>query len=166
MDAAFQCFLQFGYSKTSMDDVARKANLSRPLIYLKFRSKRDLFWGLYVDFVADALEQAEFVLTAKLPLKEKLIQISEVLTVKAWEKIAGHPMSAEFYALCEQQLPSESENFERRRARIFQQIFNGDKEKSEIFILATDGFHADLPSVKALRRRIAILSAQFSGSGI
>src|SRR5271155_1085715 len=85
LDAAFQCFLQFGYSKTSMDDVARKANLSRPLIYLKFKSKQDLFWGLYVDFVEDALEQAEFVLTAKLPLKARLIQISEILTVKAWE---------------------------------------------------------------------------------
>jgi TetR/AcrR family transcriptional regulator, transcriptional repressor of aconitase len=76
LDAAFQCFLQFGYSKTSMDDVARKANLSRPLIYLKFKSKQDLFWGLYVDFVEDALEQAKFVLMAKLSLKEKLIQIS------------------------------------------------------------------------------------------
>jgi hypothetical protein len=64
------------------------------------------------------------------------------------------------------QLPKESEKFERRRAKIFQQVFNGDKEKAEIFILATDGFYADLPSVKALRRRIAILSAQFSGSGI
>ena len=164
LDAALQCFLQFGYSKTSMDDVARKANLSRPLIYLKFKSKQDLFWGLYVDFVEGALEQAEFVLTAELPLKEKLIQICEILTVKAWEKIAGHPMSAEFYALCEQQLPNESEQFERQRARIFQKLFNGDKEKAEIFILATDGFHADLPSVKALRRRIAILSDQFSGS--
>jgi AcrR family transcriptional regulator len=125
LDAAFQCFLQFGYSKTSMDDVARKANLSRPLIYLKFKSKQDLFWGLYVDFVEDALEQAEFVLTAKLPLKAKLIQISEILTVKAREKIAGHPMSAEFYALCEQQLPK----FERQRAKMFQRIFNGDKDK-------------------------------------
>jgi AcrR family transcriptional regulator len=163
LDAAFHCFLQFGYSKTSMDDVARKAKLSRPLIYLKFKSKQDLFWGLYVDFVEDSLEQAEFVLTAKLALKEKLIQISEILTVKAWEKIAGHPMSAEFYALCEQQLPNESETFERQRAKIFQQIFNGDREKAEIFILATDGFYADLPRVKVLRRRIAILSEQFSG---
>jgi AcrR family transcriptional regulator len=166
LEAAFQCFLQFGYSKTSMNDVARTANLSRPLIYLKFKSKQELFWGLYVDFVEDALEQAESMLMAKLSLQEKLIQISEILTVKAWEKIAGHPMSAEFYALCEQQLPDEAEKFERQRARIFQQVFNGDKEKAEIFMLATDGFHADLPSVKALRRRIAILSAQFSGSRI
>jgi TetR/AcrR family transcriptional regulator, transcriptional repressor of aconitase len=164
LDAAFQCFLQFGYAKTSMDDIARKANLSRPLIYLKFKSKQDLFWGLYVDFVQDALEQAELVLKTQLPLKEKLIQISEILTVNGWEKVVGHPMSAEFYALCQQQLPRESEAFERQRARVFQKIFNGDKEKAEIFILATDGFHTDLPSVKTLRRRIAILSDQFAGS--
>jgi hypothetical protein len=53
-------------------------------------------------------------------------------------------MSAEFYALCEQQLPNESETLERQRAKMFQQIFNGDKEKAKIFILATDGFYADL----------------------
>ena len=37
--AALKCFLQFGYAKTSMDDVAKEANLSRPLIYLKFKNK-------------------------------------------------------------------------------------------------------------------------------
>ena len=38
LDAAFQCFVQFGYSKTSMEDVARKSNLSRPLIYSETES--------------------------------------------------------------------------------------------------------------------------------
>jgi len=37
--AALHCFLQFGYAKTSMDDVASNANLSSPLIYLRFKSK-------------------------------------------------------------------------------------------------------------------------------
>jgi len=44
------CFLQLGYANTSMDNVAMKANLSRSLIYLKFKSKQDLLSGLYVDF--------------------------------------------------------------------------------------------------------------------
>ena len=110
-----------------------------------------------------AIEHAEVVLKAKLPVREKLIEISEILTVKAWEKVVGHPMTAEFYARCQRQFPTESEKFERHRARIFQQIFDGDKEKAETFVLATDGFYADLPSVKVLRKRIAILSDQFSG---
>jgi hypothetical protein len=102
------------------------------------------------------------VLRAELPVREKSIEISEILTVKAWEKVVGHPMTAVFYALCQRQFPNESKKFERHRAKIFQQIVNGDKEKVETFVLATDGFYADLPSVKALRKRIAILSEQFS----
>jgi hypothetical protein len=34
--------------------VTGQASLSRPLIYLQFKSKQDLFWALYVDFVEDA----------------------------------------------------------------------------------------------------------------
>ncbi|WP_244283707.1 TetR/AcrR family transcriptional regulator [Leptospira haakeii] len=47
LDAALYCFLQFGYSKTSMDDIAKQANLSRPLLYLKFKNKEDLYEGIF-----------------------------------------------------------------------------------------------------------------------
>ena len=52
LDAALHCFLQFGYGKTSMDDVAKKAGLSRPSLYLKFSSKDDLFLGV-IAYVND-----------------------------------------------------------------------------------------------------------------
>ena len=50
LDASLHCFLQLEYEGTFIDDVARKPNLSRSLIYLKFKSKQDLLSGLYVDF--------------------------------------------------------------------------------------------------------------------
>jgi AcrR family transcriptional regulator len=32
LSAALKCFLQFGYAKTSMEDVAKEASISRPKI--------------------------------------------------------------------------------------------------------------------------------------
>jgi AcrR family transcriptional regulator len=162
LDAALQCFLQFGYSKTSMDDVAKKANLSRPLIYLKFKSKQDLFLGLYVDFTEEALTQAATVLKSKRSTKEILFEVTEIVTIRAWEKVAGHPMAAEFYHICQQQFPKESERIERDVVKIYQEIFDGDKGKAEVFLLAVDGLHTDTPTSKVLRKRIAILIDQFA----
>jgi AcrR family transcriptional regulator len=161
LDAAQQCFLQFGYAKTSMDDVAKRANLSRPLIYLKFKSKQDLLRGIYIDFMESALAQAESILRSKASAKDKLADVLEAINVRAWEKVVGQPMTREFYPLCEQQFPEESERFERQRAKIYQQLLGGDKALAETFLLAIDGFCADAPSVKAMRARIRIMIDRF-----
>ena len=86
LDAALQCFLQFGYAKTSMDDVAKRANLSRPLIYLKFKSKQDLVRGIYVDFMNAALEQAESILGSKIPTKAKLYEQEYCSDTGRWNR--------------------------------------------------------------------------------
>jgi TetR/AcrR family transcriptional regulator, transcriptional repressor of aconitase len=165
LDAALQCFLQFGYAKTSMDDVAKRAHLSRPLIYLKFKSKQDLVRGIYIHFMKSALERAESILGSTIPTKAKLAAVVEAINVRAWEKVVGQSMTKEFYPLCERQFPDESERFERQRVKIYQQLLGGDKALAETFVLAIDGFCADTPSVKTLRARIGIMIDRFLPNG-
>ncbi|WP_051947697.1 TetR/AcrR family transcriptional regulator [Streptomyces scabiei] len=43
LDAALTAFCQYGYGKTTMQDVARAAGMSRAALYLHFSSKEDLF---------------------------------------------------------------------------------------------------------------------------
>jgi AcrR family transcriptional regulator len=43
LDAAISVFKRFGYRKTSMDEVARAARVSRQGLYLYFANKEDLF---------------------------------------------------------------------------------------------------------------------------
>jgi len=43
LEATAEVFLRYGYKKTSMDDLARAAGLSRQGLYLHFRTKEDLF---------------------------------------------------------------------------------------------------------------------------
>jgi AcrR family transcriptional regulator len=148
-----------------MDDVAKRANLSRPLIYLKFTSKQDLVRGICFDFMKPALEQAESILRSKISAKAKLAAVVDAINVRAWEKVVGQPMTKEFYPLCERQLPEESERFERQRVKIYQQLLGGDKALAEAFVLAIDGFCADTPSVKALRARIGIMIDRFCPDG-
>jgi TetR/AcrR family transcriptional regulator, regulator of autoinduction and epiphytic fitness len=46
LDAALQVFGQYGYRRTSMDDVAREADIAKGTIYLSFASKEEVFQAL------------------------------------------------------------------------------------------------------------------------
>ena len=41
--AALATFMAYGYKRTTMDDIARAAGLSRPALYLLYRNKADVF---------------------------------------------------------------------------------------------------------------------------
>ncbi|MEO0592630.1 MAG: TetR/AcrR family transcriptional regulator [Myxococcota bacterium] len=43
LEAAFACFSELGYERTTLDDLARRAGVSKPLIYKYFECKEQLF---------------------------------------------------------------------------------------------------------------------------
>jgi AcrR family transcriptional regulator len=46
LDAAFGVFASYGYRRTTMEDIAQAAGLSRSALYLRFRNKEDIFRSL------------------------------------------------------------------------------------------------------------------------
>lgn len=160
LEAALHCFLHFGYAKTSMDDVAKKAMLSRPLIYLKFKSKEDLLLGLYEDIMGKTVDESEEILGLKISKKEKLQKLLSIMIIKPWEKISGYPMSREFYNTCDLMDPKTFQKYEKQKLKITTAIL-GDKFHAEVFTLALEGLMADLPSSSVLKKRIEILVEKF-----
>jgi AcrR family transcriptional regulator len=74
LDAAFVVFLRYGFRKTSMDEVARAAEVSRQGLYLHFATKEDLFRATLEHAVDKALEEATAALEADgEPLEERLV---------------------------------------------------------------------------------------------
>ncbi|NBE07510.1 TetR/AcrR family transcriptional regulator [Paragemmobacter ruber] len=55
LDAAFHAFSSYGYRRTSMDDIARGAGMSRTALYLHYRNKEDIFRSLAVRYFEEAL---------------------------------------------------------------------------------------------------------------
>ncbi len=55
LEAALSVFLTYGFKKTSMDDIARQADMSRPALYQLFKNKTDIFRALSQDLMANAL---------------------------------------------------------------------------------------------------------------
>ena len=74
LTAALDTFARYGYRKTSMEDVARAAAISRPGLYLLFGSKRELFTAA----VTQALDRTLTAVTEVLadttrPVRERLL---------------------------------------------------------------------------------------------
>ena len=72
LEGAFKVFLAYGFARTTMDDIARAAEISRPALYLAFRNKTDIYRALAARFLEDALERTALVLADETPLAERL----------------------------------------------------------------------------------------------
>ncbi|WP_171128086.1 MULTISPECIES: TetR/AcrR family transcriptional regulator [unclassified Ruegeria] len=64
LNSAFQAFASYGFRKTSMDDIAKGAGMSRPAVYLHFKNKEaivrhltEFYYGGKIAEVGQALAQ-------------------------------------------------------------------------------------------------------------
>lgn len=58
LNGAMKVFLAYGFARTTMDDIARSAEVSRPALYLLFRNKADIFRAIGVCILEQSLEGA------------------------------------------------------------------------------------------------------------
>ena len=79
--AALLTFARYGYRKTSMEDVARAADISRPGLYFLFDSKQNLFRAAVVHALEEDVDAARHALadTAR-PLRDRLIAAFDLWT--------------------------------------------------------------------------------------
>lgn len=161
LEAALRCFLSFGFSKTSMDDIAREAGVSRPLVYLKFKNKDDVFAGVFDLLMQGRFDRAGQAMKGRGSKRERLLAVAGILLVEPWDRIVGQPMTGDFYEICSVRLPQVTDEYRRNFIRRAQEIL-GDKELGEVFFLATEGLHVDLPPTKVLSKRLEILVDQFA----
>lgn len=72
-EAAMEAFAEKGYDATRVDDVARRAGVSKGLLYLYFKTKEDLFKAVVKSFVTPRVaELEELVRTTDLSAEEFL----------------------------------------------------------------------------------------------
>jgi AcrR family transcriptional regulator len=95
LSSALTTFVRFGYRKTSMDEVARAARISRPGLYFLFASKEELFRAAVVRALDEDLADVERMLgESHRPVDERLLD--------AFDRWAGQyigPMSRDITAV-------------------------------------------------------------------
>jgi len=160
VDAAKTCFLRFGYAKTSLDDIAREAGVSRPLLYRKYANKEAIFSAVYDAVFLRVFEAAAPIAAGPGTAESKLLRICETVCVEPYAMILDAPRPGEFWVACEQVIPEILADHRRRWRALLGQVLA--KPLVEVFDLALEGLWADEPSAAVFRKRIAILIKQFA----
>lgn len=72
-----EIFTKNGYKNTSMDMIAEKCGISKPTLYNYFKSKYELFMGLYMRFKNELIEKTNALLAQD---KDKTQTIEEIIS--------------------------------------------------------------------------------------
>lgn len=161
LQAARWCFLNFGFAKTSLDDIARRSNISRTLLYRTFRDKEDIFVAVFEHWLIARHPQAREAATGKGKAAERLLAVCRVMVFEPWADMVGAPMAAEFHDICERTNPEISRCHRQEVLACVTGIL-GDEIAAEVFVLALDGMLADRPSPAVLEARGQILIDRFT----
>jgi AcrR family transcriptional regulator len=159
--AARWCFLNFGFAKTAFEDIARRAGLSRTLLYRIFKDKEDVYRAVFVDWLISRRPAAKRVANGPGSAYERLLGVCRLLALEPWAEMVGSAMGSEFLEVCER-IDPKSEALYRKVALECVTVILGDEASSEVFLLALDGLLADQPSMAALERRTQLLAARFA----
>ena len=70
--AARDLFFRFGFTKTSMDDIARQSGLAKPTLYYYYTNKQDIFNAVVIDEAERFMDKVEESLPVDLPADQKI----------------------------------------------------------------------------------------------
>lgn len=97
LDAALEAFSRFGYRKTSMQDVADAAAMSRAALYLYFNNKDDLFRALMKRHHATAIARAEAGFGQAALFKFRLCAGLNAFVLSAMAPVQSSPYGKELF---------------------------------------------------------------------
>lgn len=92
---ATKVFLAYGFQRTTMDDIARAAEISRPALYVLFRNKTDIYRALAAEFLEQTVALTRSVLARQeLPLAERFQEATSCF-MGLLDEIEGAPHGQE-----------------------------------------------------------------------
>jgi AcrR family transcriptional regulator len=160
IEAAWSCFLQHGYAKTSLEDVAKRAGLSRPLIYLQFANKRELFSCAVEKMMDKNFDAAKIIATQDIDKKAKLLLIIEAWLLEPLAHLMSSPQGDELFDQALGVAPTVQSTHHERTRQLLAAVIE-DAAAADVFRLALKGLISDRPSIETLRARVAVLAEHF-----
>ncbi|HXH80103.1 TetR/AcrR family transcriptional regulator [Nocardioides sp.] len=97
LDASVHEFAAFGYRRTSMEAIARRAGLSRATVYLHWSSKEALFRDLVTQLHADRTTAMEAALAESGDVESRLIAMLRARYDRFVQLTASSPAAADLY---------------------------------------------------------------------
>ena len=95
LDGAMKVFLAYGFSRTTMDDIARAADMSRPALYLLFKNKTDIFRAIAMMVLSRSVESAKMALAGDGAFTERMTRAIDEAFISMMSAVVASPHGAE-----------------------------------------------------------------------
>lgn len=99
LEGAMKVFLAYGFSRTTMDDIARAADMSRPALYLVFKNKTDIYRATAMMVLSRSVEQAKAELAGDGAFADRMTRAIDAALISMMGAIAASPHGAELLDL-------------------------------------------------------------------
>src|ERR1700752_3526521 len=99
------CFLNFGFAKTALEDIAKRASLSRTLLYRIFKDKEEIYQAVFVDWLASRKPAAKQAANGPGRRSDGLVSVSRLLVLEPYAEMLGTLLRTEFVEICERIVP-------------------------------------------------------------
>jgi AcrR family transcriptional regulator len=99
LDAAMKVVLAYGYHRTTMDDIARTAEMSRPALYLLFKNKADIYRAIASRMFDQSARHIATLLDGRGTLGERLLAVIEFKMIDMMCLVRESPHGAEIMDL-------------------------------------------------------------------
>lgn len=179
LKAALGCFMLYGFKRTTMDDIAQKAGISRPALYLLFPNKEAIFRSLSEELHNAALGRAEAALGAEGTMAERLVAAFEGKDLEFIELVERsahgvelvdikHTIAADIAEHAEsrfkEMLAQALHQAELRGELSFERIGFDAPQCAELLTLAVSGIKRPPCSLAPYRQRLPQLIRVFSAA--
>lgn len=136
LEGAMKTFFSYGYQRTSMDDIAKAAGMSRPALYLLFRNKADIFQaGAERVFQRSAMRLAE-VLNGSGSFSERLFQSVDEGMIALMAKMNASPHGAELIDMKNDLAGDLMQEWHERSVGLFQNAIEAEARSSGVDLQA------------------------------
>jgi Transcriptional regulator len=161
LTAARWYFLNLGFAKTSLDDIARRAGLSRTLLYQISQGKEDIYRAVFEDWLLSRLPVVKEAVNSPGSAYQRLLRVCRLVLLEPWAEMVNAPMWRDFFPTCADIAPKSDRLFRKESVESMAAIL-GDQASAEVFFFALNGLLEDQPSMEVLEQRTQLLAARFA----
>ncbi|GAA6200354.1 helix-turn-helix domain-containing protein [Aquicoccus sp. SU-CL01552] len=175
--SSWRAFATYGFRKTSMEDIARGAGMSRPALYLHYRNKDDIYRHLVRQYYDDAAAAVEAALAGDGPVTERLAAAFAAQGGAAVEAMLTSPHGMELLDAGQSAAAEIIRQGEARLASVYAAWLEAAAQAGMIRLpgpaptvaatlaAALKGLKMTAPDYPAYRARVALLAAMI-GDGL
>ncbi|MBP0617083.1 TetR/AcrR family transcriptional regulator [Jiella mangrovi] len=159
---ATEVFTRYGYGRTTMGDIAAKAGMSRPALYLVFSDKDAAFSRVIEHLDREELDSIAAVLPTLDGVEAKLLHACLSWGMRGVELAAVHPDAADLFDL---RFPAVQQIYENFQALVAELIAGAPslakldatpQELARTFVYAMRGFREAAADPDDMRRLITV----------